>query len=135
MVSAICGSPVGPLSVLEAFVDLGGVDVTPADPSQVKLFSLDAEQLIQSSENALVAVQISENDGDAVNGVRSQTFHSVRLRTYSQISISTNQKSLAFTLDSGVVGVVDLLKNSVRMMKTPHSSVSIDMSVSATSKH
>jgi hypothetical protein len=40
-----------------------------------------------------------------------------------------NQKSLAFTLDSGAVGVVDLLTNSVRRMKTRHTSVSLDKSV------
>ena len=45
------------------------LDVTLAVPSQVKLFSLDTQQLIQSSENALVAIQVGEDDGDAVNGV------------------------------------------------------------------
>lgn len=34
-----------------------------------------------------------------------------------------NQKSLAFTLDGGAVGVVDLLTNSVRRIKTRHTSI------------
>ncbi|KAH9048141.1 WD40-repeat-containing domain protein [Lactarius hengduanensis] len=82
-------------------------DMWVACGSSVKLFNLNARELIQSSENALVTVQLGENDGDAVNG----------------ISVSENQKSLAFSLDSGVVGVVDLLTNSVRRMKTQHTSI------------
>ncbi|KAI9446498.1 WD40 repeat-like protein [Lactarius indigo] len=75
--------------------------------SSVKLFNLDTQELIQTSENALITIQVGENDGDAVNG----------------ISVSENQKSLAFTLDSGAVGVVDLSTNGVRKMKTQHTSI------------
>ncbi len=69
VVSATCGWPVEVLSVFEALLRLINLDVTLADPSQVKLFSLDTQQLVLSSENALVAIQVGENDGDAVNGV------------------------------------------------------------------
>ncbi|KAH9005105.1 WD40-repeat-containing domain protein [Lactarius hatsudake] len=82
-------------------------DLWVACGSSVKLFNLNTRELIQSSKNALVTVQLGDNKGDAVNG----------------ISVSENQKSLAFTLDSGVVGVVDLLTNSVRRMKTQHTSI------------
>ena len=61
-----CGSSV---SGIEALPRLVSLDVTLANPSQVKLFSLDTQQLVLSSENALVAIQVGENDGDAVNGV------------------------------------------------------------------
>lgn len=87
-------------------------DIWVACGNSVKLFSLDTQQLIQSSENALVAIQVGENDGDVVNG----------------ISVSDNQKSLAFTLDSGAVGVVDLSTNSFRRMKTQHTSICADAS-------
>jgi hypothetical protein len=58
------------LSVFEAFFASSPLNVTLAVPSQVKSFTLDTQQLIQSSENALVAIQVGEDDGDAVNGVR-----------------------------------------------------------------
>jgi WD40 repeat protein len=82
-------------------------DMWVACGNSVKLFSLDTQQLIQSTENALVAIQVGENDEDVVNG----------------ISVSDNQKSLAFTLDSGAVGVVDLSTNTVRRMKAQHTSI------------
>ncbi|KAI9466164.1 WD40-repeat-containing domain protein [Lactarius psammicola] len=100
------GSEVSSIAVL-APKSGGFGDVWVACGSSVKLFSLDTQQLIQSSENALVTVQVCENDGDAVNG----------------ISVSQNQKSLAFTLDSGAVGVVDLLTNNIQRMKTQHTSI------------
>jgi hypothetical protein len=40
---------------------------------QVKLFNLDAQQLIQSHENALAAIQIGENEADVVNEARTTT--------------------------------------------------------------
>jgi hypothetical protein len=56
--------------VIEALLRLISLRVTLAVPSQVKSFSLDTQQLIQSSENALVTIQVGENDEDVVNGVR-----------------------------------------------------------------
>lgn len=79
VVSAICGWPVEILSVIETLLRLISLHVTPAFPSQVKLFSLDTQQLIQSSENALIAIQVSEDDGDVVNGVRRLVDLSPRL--------------------------------------------------------
>jgi hypothetical protein len=52
------------------------------------------------------------------------------LRTYPQISISENQKTLAFTMDSGAIGVVDLATKSVQRMKSQHNSVSLIKSLS-----
>lgn len=50
--------------------------VTLAAPSQVKLFSLDTQQLIQSPKNALIAIQVGEDDEDVVNGVCEIVDHS-----------------------------------------------------------
>jgi hypothetical protein len=44
-----------------------GCAVILNDPLQVKLFSLDAQQLIQSHENALAVIHLDENEGDIVN--------------------------------------------------------------------
>ncbi|KAH9063479.1 WD40-repeat-containing domain protein, partial [Lactarius vividus] len=100
------GSEVSSIAVMAP--KFGGFgDMWVACGSSVKLFDLNTRELIQSSENALVAVQLDENNEDAANG----------------ISVSENQKCLAFTLDSGAVGVVDLLTNDVWRMKTQHTSV------------
>jgi len=71
---------------------------------------LDSQQLVQSIEHALAAIRVGENEEDVTN----------------EISISENQKTLAFTMDSGVVGVVDLATKSVQRMKSRHNSVSPD---------
>lgn len=79
VVLAICGWPVEILSVIEALLRHISLHVTFAIPSQVKSFSLDTQQLIQSSANALVAIQVGENEGDVVNGVRETVDLSPRL--------------------------------------------------------
>ncbi|KAI0005990.1 WD40-repeat-containing domain protein [Russula compacta] len=73
----------------------------------VKLFNLDAQQIVQSKEHALTVIRIAESEGDLIN----------------EISVSENQKTLAFTMDSGAVGVVDLATRSVRRMKIRHNSI------------
>jgi len=74
---------------------------------ELKLFNLDAQQLIQSNEHALAIIQVGENEADVMN----------------EICISENRKTLAFSLDGGAVGVVDLATNNVRMMKARHDSI------------
>ncbi|KAI0256653.1 WD40-repeat-containing domain protein [Lactifluus subvellereus] len=81
-------------------------DIWVACGSSVKLFSF-AQQLVQSHENALTVIQVGENEGDVVN----------------EICLSDNQKTLAFTTDSGTVGVVDLTTKSIQRMKTQHNSI------------
>ncbi|KAH9966624.1 WD40-repeat-containing domain protein [Russula dissimulans] len=69
----------------------------------LKLFNLDAQNLVQSNEHALTVIQVGENEAD--------------------ICISENRKTLAFSMDSGAVGVVDLATNNVGIMKTRHNSI------------
>jgi hypothetical protein len=95
------------------------------DPLQVKLFSFDAQQLVQSHENAVTVIQVGEDEGDVVNEVSVTTSPVAFLRTYGQICLSDNQKTLAFTMDSGTVGVVDLATKSIQRMTTQHNSVSL----------
>jgi hypothetical protein len=45
------------------------------------------------------------------------------LTLISQLSLSSNRKYLAFSQDSGVVGVVDIATKMVSKMKTKHDSV------------
>ena len=98
------------------------------DRLQVKLFNLDTPQLVQSSENSLTVINVGDNEGDA-NEACALDISSTFSETYPQMSVSENQKTLAFTMDSGVVGVVDLTTKSVRRMKTQHNSVSLNKSV------
>jgi WD40 repeat protein len=87
--------------------DSGFGHIWVACGSSVKSFNLDTQQLIQSNEHALTIINVGENEGDVTN----------------EISVSENQKTLAFTMDSGGVGVVDLATKSVRRMKTQHNSI------------
>ncbi|KAI9509339.1 WD40 repeat-like protein [Russula earlei] len=41
----------------------------------------------------------------------------------NEISVSENEKTLAFSMDSGAVGVVDLVTNNIRRMETQHNSI------------
>lgn len=43
---------------------------------------------------------------------------------FSQLAINSNKSHLAFGLDSGNVGIVDLKDNAIKRMGKPHTSVS-----------
>ncbi|KAN0123897.1 WD40-repeat-containing domain protein [Russula decolorans] len=108
VVRAIRGLDSEVSSVISVTPNNGGFGhVWVACGSSVKLFNLDTPQLVQSNVNALTVINIGENEGDA-----------------NEISVSENQKTLAFAMDSGIVGVVDLTTKSIRRMKTQHNSVS-----------
>lgn len=109
VVRAIRGLDSEVSSVISVTSNNGGFGhVWVACGSSIKLFNLDTPQLVQSSVNALTVIDVGENEGDA-----------------NEISVSENQKTLAFSTDSGVVGVVDLTTKSVRRMKTQHNSVCV----------
>ncbi|KAI0306618.1 WD40-repeat-containing domain protein [Multifurca ochricompacta] len=62
--------------------------------------------------DALSIIQVGENDEDVVNEARAAAHLP-----------HENRKTLAFTTDSGTVGVVDLMTKIVQRMKTQHSSI------------
>ena len=49
--------------------------------------------------------------------------HNSVLSGISQIALNINKSHLAFSMDSGVVGVVDLSTKTISRMKTKHESV------------
>lgn len=49
--------------------------------------------------------------------------HNSMLSGISQIALNINKSHLAFSMDSGVVGVVDLSTKTITRMKTKHESV------------
>jgi len=42
----------------------------------------------------------------------------------SKLSLNSNKSHLAFTMDSGFVGVIDISDNAITKMETKHESVS-----------
>ena len=48
-----------------------------------------------------------------------------KLDCISKLSLNANKSHLAFGMDSGVVGVVDLSNNSITRMESKHDSVSV----------
>ena len=66
-----CGSSVS----VEIFpIRQSGCTVMLNDSLQIKLFSFDAQQLVQSHENTLTVIQVGENEGDVVNEVCNTTY-------------------------------------------------------------
>lgn len=47
-----------------------------------------------------------------------------KLECISKLALNANKSHIAFGMDSGVVGVVDLSNNSVTKMESKHDSVS-----------
>ena len=47
-----------------------------------------------------------------------------KLNCVSKLALNANKSHLAFGMDSGVVGVIDLSNNSITKMESKHESVS-----------
>ncbi|TFK63229.1 hypothetical protein BDN72DRAFT_826806 [Pluteus cervinus] len=75
---------------------------------QILKFQLDMPKMILEPSDALLTIEVGDNDQDEVN----------------ELAINVTKSHLAFSLDSGHVGVVDLKDNSIRRMNQPHTSVS-----------
>ena len=72
-------------------------------------------------------LDIGEDDDDFLNEVWLQAFgcpEGINVLPVSQLSISENGKYLAFSSDSGAVGVVDLASKVITRMKNCHTNVS-----------
>ncbi|TFK42297.1 WD40-repeat-containing domain protein [Crucibulum laeve] len=70
-------------------------------------FQMDSSKMIQMREDAVSTIEVGESDEDILN----------------ELAINTNKSHLAFSTDSGTVGVIDLLNNAVSTMKVKHESV------------
>ncbi|KAA1471221.1 WD40 repeat-like protein [Dentipellis sp. KUC8613] len=74
---------------------------------RISLFDLDSPKLILSSGDSLHTLVIGEDDDDVLN----------------EVTVNKDQKTLAFSTDSGAVGVVDLQNYNITRMKSRHTSV------------
>ena len=82
--------------------------------------------MILNLEDALVTIDVGgAGEDDVLNEVKcgfSQLKH--KLNCVSKLALNANKSHLAFGMDSGVVGVVDLSNNSITKMESKHDSVS-----------
>uniref|UniRef100_A0A8H8CP61 Uncharacterized protein n=1 Tax=Psilocybe cubensis TaxID=181762 RepID=A0A8H8CP61_PSICU len=82
-------------------------DAWVAHGQHISKFKFDPDPMIQTLESALVSVKVGESDADVLN----------------ELALNANKSHLAFTMDSGFVGVLDLSNNSITKMETKHDSV------------
>lgn len=86
-------------------------DAWVAHGKRISLFRLDSPKLIQSPEDALSTINIGNPEAAS------------EIDTLNELSLSSNKSHLAFSMDSGAVGVVNLATEEVVKMKTGHESV------------
>lgn len=81
--------------------------------------------MIQTLEDATFTIELGESDEDILNEVRALICILSRnfLKGLSKLALNINKTHLAFSTDSGTVGVLDLSTNVVSRMKTKHESV------------
>ena len=90
-------------------------------------FKTDNDKMIQTIEDALAVIELGVSDDDILNKVcliPESVFQSLSSSDI-QLALHANKSHLAFSMDSGVVGVVDLSTKAVLRMKTKHESVSL----------
>ncbi|CAE6414099.1 unnamed protein product [Rhizoctonia solani] len=102
-VSGICGQPnrLPPVALGKVWVASG---------KRILLFDLDCEKLVIGSQEAQEVVTLVEDDGDEDN-------------VLNQIAVSKDM--IAYSCDSGVVGVYEIQTKKRRVMKAMHSSISL----------
>ncbi|KAF9558000.1 hypothetical protein CPC08DRAFT_736537 [Agrocybe pediades] len=83
-------------------------DAWIAHGKTISKFQLASEKMIQSPEDALVTLAAGDEENDILN----------------ELALNADKSNLAFSLDSGVVGVVDLVNdNTITRMEEKHTSV------------
>jgi hypothetical protein len=86
---------------------------------------MDTSKMIQIADNAILSMDLADSEEETLNEVRVIIIYARNgvLSGISQIALNVNKSHLAFSMDSGVVGVVDLSTKAVSRMKTKHESV------------
>ncbi|KAG6910284.1 hypothetical protein DXG01_011681 [Tephrocybe rancida] len=84
-------------------------DVWLASGRRIMKFQMDSPKMIQTADDALSVVDVSDpgQEDDILN----------------EIALNANKTYIAFSMDSGAVGVVDLATKLVTRMKSKHDSV------------
>ncbi|KAF5315596.1 hypothetical protein D9611_005050 [Ephemerocybe angulata] len=82
-------------------------DAWVAHGRMISKFKLDTPKMIQTLDDALKSLTVGEVEDDLVN----------------QLSLNGNKSHLAFGLDSGIIGTVDLNTGAVTKLKQKHDSI------------
>ncbi|KAJ3524915.1 hypothetical protein NMY22_g10794 [Coprinellus aureogranulatus] len=82
-------------------------DAWIAHGRMISKFKLESPKMIQSLDDALVSLTVGEMEDDLVN----------------QLALNGNKSHLAFGLDSGIVGLVDLSKKEVKKLQQKHDNI------------
>lgn len=77
--------------------------------SRVMNFQMDTPKMIQTADDALSVIDVVDS--------------SVPDDVLNELALNTNKTHIAFSMDSGVVGVVDISTKAVSRMRTKHDSV------------
>ncbi|KAI0705861.1 WD40-repeat-containing domain protein [Cytidiella melzeri] len=110
VVKAIRGLECDVASIAWTKKDTGGQgphEVWIGSGPTVHIFRLDSSKLIMGKEAAYSNLSLGQDKEDVLNG----------------LSISDNQKHLAFSTDAGTVGVVDLPSCQIMRMKASHTLI------------
>lgn len=86
---------------------------------------MDSTKIILTPVDAVLNLELGEDDEDVLNEVCVWKTHRrfLPLNRISQLALSSNNKTLAFSSDSGTVGVVDIFTRNITRMKVKHNSV------------
>ncbi|KAJ7940461.1 quinon protein alcohol dehydrogenase-like superfamily [Mycena leptocephala] len=82
-------------------------DVWLACGRQAYCFQMDSAKLVQTAADATAVIELCNDESDILN----------------EFALNSGKSHLAFSTDSGAVGVVDLSTNTVSTMKSSHSSI------------
>ncbi|KAI0949954.1 hypothetical protein AcV7_008573 [Taiwanofungus camphoratus] len=82
-------------------------DFWVASGRRALLFEANVAKLILSAEDAAAILDLGQDDEDVLN----------------ELCLSDNRKHMAFSTDSGSIGIVDLSTRQVSRMKTSHNSI------------
>ncbi|KAF8197518.1 WD40-repeat-containing domain protein [Pholiota molesta] len=83
-------------------------DAWIAHGQKVSRFQMESPKMIQTLDDALLTLEVGETEDDILN----------------ELALNADKSRLAFTMDSGVVGVIDLSDNTVTKMETKHENIS-----------
>ncbi|KAJ7271949.1 WD40 repeat-like protein [Mycena haematopus] len=82
-------------------------DIWLACGRQAYSFQMDLEKMVLTAADAIAAIELCSDEEDVLN----------------ELALNSGKSHLAFSTDSGAVGVVDLSTKTITRMKTGHSSV------------
>ncbi|KAF8077662.1 WD40-repeat-containing domain protein, partial [Lyophyllum atratum] len=84
-------------------------DAWVASGSRILQFQMDSPKMIQTADDALSVIDLSNANQEA--------------DVLNELALNSNKTHLAFSMDSGVAGVVDISTKVVSRMKSKHESV------------